>query len=343
MVTNKAKLRGLALAGCLLASAPQALALDQQTLLKVFFSVVLVRGYDQTGGLAYGSGVVVGENKVITNCHVLRSVPKAWISQAEDTYIVESVQADPRHDLCLLNFDRLPLKPAETGSTAVLSKGEEVFALGHSSGNFSPITSAGQVRSLYPFDGANVIRTNARFTMGASGSPLFDSQGRLIGINTFKTPGRSAYFYAMPVEWIKELEKQPKQTQLPIKGQAFWEVSDDDKPFYMQVALPHLNSDWSKLKEISLKWTQSEMLNAEAWYELGAAQEGLGEVAEAEKSYRTATRIYPNHSESLYRLGIFASKRGNREEAHEVSLILAKIDPEMALEFDTEAECSLKC
>jgi tetratricopeptide (TPR) repeat protein len=330
-------------AGLMLAPFQQALALDQQVLLKVFFSVVLVRGYDQNGGLAYGSGVVVGENKVVTNCHVLRNVPRAWVSQAEDTYPVEAVQADPHHDICLLHFDRLPLQPVVIGSTAALDKSSEVFTLGHSSGNPSPITSAGQVRSVYPFEGGRVIRTNARFTMGASGSPLFDAQGRLVGINTFKTPGRSAYFYAIPVEWLQALESQPRQTRLPIQGAAFWEAPDEEKPFFMQVALPHLNEDWVRLKEIGLKWTHAEPSNAEAWYELGTALEKLGELAEAEKSYRAAIRLDPGHSESLYRLGLFASRRGDREEAHHVSMTLARIDPQMALDFDKEAECSRNC
>ncbi|MCX7627533.1 MAG: trypsin-like peptidase domain-containing protein [Methylophilaceae bacterium] len=344
MVESKTKLHSALLALCLLLGGVRpALAIDQQVLLKVFFSVVLVRGYDHNGGLAYGSGVVVGENQVVTNCHVLRNVPRAWVSQAEDAYPVEAVQADPFHDLCLLHINRLPLKPVEIGSTASLRKGAEVIAMGHSSGNPSPITSVGQVRSLYPFDGAHVIRSSARFTMGASGSPLFDAEGRLLGINTFKTPGRFAYFYAMPAEWIEALRKQPKQTRLPIEGQAFWELPDEAQPFFMQVALPHLHEEWTKLKEIGLKWTQTELQNAEAWYELGAAQEGLGETAQAEAAYRTAIQLDPHHSESLYRLGLFASKRGDREEAHRVNATLARIDPEMAQNFAKEAGCGREC
>ncbi len=320
-----------------------ALAFDQQSLMKVFFSVVLVRGYDQNGGLAYGSGVVVGEHKVVTNCHVLRSTSKAWISQAEDVYPVNSVQADPLHDLCLLTVDALPLKPVPLGSTIGLNKSDEVFSMGHSSGNPSPITSGGQVKSLYPHDGANIIRTNARFTLGASGSPIFDNKGQLIGINTFKTPGRDAYFYAMPVEWIKNLESRPMLTLLPITGQSFWEFDDTQKPYFMQVALPHLNRDWARLSEIAQAWLKQESENPEAWYELGVAQEGLGQTDEAQKSYRMATSIDPRHAEALFRLGVYAAKRGDHDETHEVSVKLASIDPEMAAIFNAEAGCGANC
>jgi serine protease Do len=336
-------MRRLLIAASCLLLVQNSFAFDQQNLVKVFFSVVLVRGYDQSGGLAYGSGVVVGEHKVVTNCHVLRSTTKAWVSQAEDVYPVESIQADPRHDLCLLTIDRLPLTPVPLGNTASLGKGDEVVSIGHSSGSPSPMTSGGQVKSLYPFDASHIIRTNARFSLGASGSPLFDTQGRLIGINTFKTPGRGAYFYAMPVEWVKDLEKLPAQTALPITGQAFWELADDRKPFFMQVALPHLNDDWPRLNEISQQWIKAEPKNAEAWYELGTAQEGFGQTEEARKSYRMATSIDPRHADALFRLGVFASKRGDRKEIHQVSLTLAEIDPEMAQNFNQEVGCSVNC
>jgi len=312
----------------------QALAFDQQSLLKVFFSVVLVRGYDAEGNMAYGSGVVVAENQVATNCHVLRKTTRAWISQAEDVYPIVTIHADPHHDLCLLNVERLPLQPVQLAKASEIAKGDEVVSVGHSNGVLTPLTSGGHVKSLYPFDGGMVVRTNARFGLGASGSPLFDGDGRLLGINTFKTPGRTAYFYAIPAEWIAEVVKTPASNKLPIAGKMFWELEDASKPFFMQVALPHINEDWPKLLEVSQRWIESEPLNAEAWYELGMAQEGMGNKDKAQESFRKSVAINARHSESLYRLGIFASERGDRDEVQQVSLILAKIDAELADRFN---------
>ncbi len=331
------------LLAALLMNACNAIAYDQQALMRVFFSVVLVRGYDDAGGLAYGTGVVVGENRVVTNCHVLRRTHQAWISQAEDIYKIQAVHVDAGHDLCLLETEKLPLKPVELGNTHDLTKGEEVFAMGHSSGVLAPTTSGGQIKSLYPFGSGNVVRTNARFTLGASGSPLFDSQGRLIGINTFKTPGRVAFFYAVPVEWVKEAEGLPVQTKLPVSGQAFWELPDEEKPFFMQVAMPRLNSDWNKLLSVGQRWTQAEPDNAEAWYELGSAQEELGRTDEAQTAYHKAAQINPQHAEALYRMGVYASKHGDRDALHQVSMTLAKISPEMADDFGKEVGCGAQC
>jgi hypothetical protein len=323
--------------------APNALAFDQQALMRVFFSVVLVRGYDTSGNLAYGTGVVVAQNKVITNCHVLRSTPRAWISQGEEVYNFKSVRADTRHDLCLLEFESLPLKPVPVGNTVDLHNGDEVFAMGHSNGVLAPQSSGGQVASIYPYEDGNVVRSSARFSLGASGSPLFDSQGRLIGINTFKTPGRVAYFYAVPVEWLREVEKLPAQTALPVAGQAFWELPDDEKPYFMQAALPHLQEDWPRLAAVSQRWIVAEPENSEAWFELGTAQEGMRQTEEAQISYRKAIALNPQHGAALFRLGVFASQRGDREELHNISLTLVSIDQTLAEDLRKAAGCSAEC
>lgn len=324
-------------------TALPAMALDQQALMKVFFSVVLVRGYDALGNLAYGTGVVVAENQVATNCHVLRKTNKAWVSQGEDAYQIESVQADTHHDLCLLNFSNLPFKPVAIGSTNRLTKGEEVISMGHSNGVPSPISSVGQVKALYPYETGNVVRTSARFMLGASGSPMFDGEGRLIGFNTFKTPGRQAFFYATPVEWLEIARKLPAQTSMPISGRTFWEFPDNEKPYFMQVALPHLNEDWAKLELISKQWTLLEPNNPEAWFELALAQEGLGRKAEAEDVYKKVTTMDNTHAEAYYRLGLFASQRGDRSTMHDISLKLAKLDGLIADEFNKAVGCKAEC
>lgn len=318
-------------------------AFDQQTLMRSFFSIVLVRGYAEDGSLAYGSGVVIGDNQVVTNCHVLRKTRQAWVSQGEDTYPIVSVRADPRHDLCLLNTDQLPLQPAPLGSSSGLHKGQELFSIGHSNGVLAPLSSRGQIKSLYPYDSGHVVRSSARFSLGASGSALFDDQGRLIGINTFKTPGRIAYFYAVPVEWVRQLASLPARTQLPIDGQAFWELADEEKPFFMQVALPRLNEDWHQLLEVSGRWIAAEPGNAEAWYEQGSAQENLQQLEVALVSYRKAAELDPQHSEALYRLGVYAARQGDLDTSRSIGAKLAALDPELAADYAKDTACKSGC
>ena len=103
-------MRVLIVTAALLAAIQPAFAFDKAKLYAAYTSIVLIRGYNATGGLAYGSGVVVGKDKVLTNCHVFRSTKEPWISRGEDTYSINSVKADTWHDLCLVSTAPLPFK-----------------------------------------------------------------------------------------------------------------------------------------------------------------------------------------------------------------------------------------
>ena len=311
-------------------------AYDRVKLLKSFFSIVMIKGYTSDGSMAYGSGVVVGSNKIVTNCHIFRKTPEPYISRGEDTYRITQVQADRYYDMCLVATENTPFQAAEIGSATTMNKGEEIIGMGHSSGNPSPVNANGVLKSVYPFNNSHIIRSTARFTMGASGSGLFDGQGRLIGINTFKSPGRNAYFYALPIEWLANVEKQPVETKFPIEGKTFWEEDDDKKPFFMQMATPELNEDWSKLAEVAKKWTAAEPQNSEAWYELGNAQDHLNNKTEAEKSYRIALKLNQKHTEALYGLGLIASAKGDQKQVQEINLAILDIDPQLSEEFTKE-------
>lgn len=320
-----------------------ALALDQAKILQSLQSVVMIRGYNANGGVSYGSGVVVAENKVITNCHIFRSTKQPWVSRGEDTYAIDSVQANRWHDLCLVSTSNLPFKPAPIGKGNDIRRGQEVLAIGHSNGVPIPLTSAGSVKSTYEFEGGKVIRSSAKFLMGASGSGIFDVDGNLLGINTFKTPGRPAYFYSLPIEWLADLEKLPVETKFPITGKAFWEEEDNKKPYFMQVAIPELNQDWPKLAQIAEEWIETDPQNTDAWYELGVAHENLNNIDEAKNAYKKSVLFDASNTDSLFRLGAIAQSAGDKEDMHSINLAIANIDKERAKEFSQMLGCNNEC
>lgn len=337
-------MRGIILLTALLACIQPALAaLDQEKVLHALQAVVMIRGYTETGGISYGSGVVVSQNKVITNCHIFRKTKQPWISRGEDSYDIVSVQADRWHDLCLVTASALPFKPANIGKNLDIKRGQEVLAIGHSNGVPNPLTSAGVVKTTYEFEGGRVIRSSAKFLMGASGSGIFDLQGNLLGINTFKTPGRPAYFYSLPIEWLANLEKLPVETQFPIIGKAFWEEDDNNKPFFMQVAIPELNNDWPKLAQVAEKWVAVHPENTDAWYELGFAHENLSKNDDAKKAYEKSIALDPANTDSLMRLGVLAKSAGDREALRNINLAIGNINKEMIEEFNTLIGCSQDC
>ena len=79
-----------------------------------------------------------------------------------------------------------------------------------------------------------LFRTSASFTLGSSGGGLFDLDFNLIGITTFKSPGRRfGNFYCIPVEWVERLLQEEPQIDLVSKDRPFWSLPDEEKPFFI--------------------------------------------------------------------------------------------------------------
>ncbi len=232
-----------------------------------------------------GSGVVVSKEYVATNCHVLANAKGANMAKFRSAYTPKALKANWRRDLCLLKFDTLPLTPVSMRDSSSLTYEEKVFSLSFPAGANVPQPSYGTVKALYPFENSRIIRTDASFTLGSSGGALFDIDHNLIGITTFKSPGKhNGYFYSLPVEWIKELMASPDVMTLETSEIPFWAQPLSKRPFFMQVVLPYQNKEWADLKQISQKWVDAEPDSADAHYFLGLAQEGLGNVAGAQAS-----------------------------------------------------------
>jgi len=308
-------------------------AIDKAALLKAFGSIVMVRGYTESGSLAYGSGVIVGKGEVITNCHVLRRTKNPWVSQGEDSYSIIDVRVDAWRDLCLFSVHNLNREPIAIGSSKDLVKGQALAAIGHSSGAPVPLTSGGYVVSTYDYEKGKIILSSAKFRLGASGSGLFDMKGNLVGINTFKTTGYGSY-YAMPIDWLSDLRKKDKQTNFLIKGKALWEEDENKKPFFLKIAVPKAKEDWGDLSKVAKEWTEAEENNSEAWYEYGFANEKLLNQDIALKSYKRSISIDKNNSDSLFRSALIHHKNGNLNKAKNIQKDLFLINEAKSLELE---------
>ena len=197
---------------------------------------------------------------------------------------------------------------------------------------------------MYDSDNGKVIRSGAKFLLGASGSGLFTMNGELVGINTFKTAGHGGSIcYALPIEWLAQLEKQPEITSFPISGKALWEEDEDKKPFYMQVAVPESREDWAKLAEVASKWTIAEPKNTEAWFELGLANEKMGKLELAEQAYKQAFKLDNTNFDALLHLGILAKNKGDATEMRRIHLALVDINEEAAAEYVEMIDCGKDC
>ncbi len=187
----------------------------------VSLSVVQIRGYREEGRVFYGSGVVVGPNRVATNCHVTRSAIRVVVNKGPLSYQAASQQADTRRDLCLLAVPGIPFPVANLGQSEKLAVGQPLYFYGYPHGIGISFSEA-HVQALHPFEGSRVIETTADFTFGGSGGGMFDGAGRLVGLATFLSAGQS-HGYAIPSDWISSLDSLEPRGIEPLPGLTFWE------------------------------------------------------------------------------------------------------------------------
>ncbi len=296
-------------------------------------SLVKVSSTLKNGGHGYGTAVAITKDHVVTNCHVLQNSNGISISKWGVAFAPAAMIADWKHDICILRFEWADLKPVQMGDSENLQYEQPIISISMPGDSPAPYVALGKIKALYPLDGANVIRASAAFAIGASGSPVFNYDGKLIAISTLKSPGQNAYFYNMPVKWVKELMLQPEIALYQPSNSPFWDAPDELRPFFMRVVLPYQNGHWAELKTVADLWIKQEPNNAEALYYLGTVAQNLGDIQAAKQYYQQVLTFHPNHPATLIALGLMANKAGNQAEVESTHVALQAIDNALDEEF----------
>jgi S1-C subfamily serine protease len=166
--------------------------------------VTIFSVFDSTGSASQGSGFVVSSDGVIlTNSHVIttagdsggdaRPASRVYVEfKDRDRVPAKIVGWDVFDDVGVLRVDptKHALSPLPLGDSSRVAVGEPVAAIGSPFGNENSLTvgvvSATQrsIESLTSqYNLVDAIQVDAPINHGNSGGPLFDAQGRVIGIN----------------------------------------------------------------------------------------------------------------------------------------------------------------
>ena len=140
-------------------------------------------------GSALGSGFIISSDGfVVTNNHVIENADEIEIEMIDGTLIqAEVFGRDEKTDIALLKVDaEADLPFVEFGDASKARAGDWVLAIGNPLGQGFSV-SAGIIsargRSLNgSYD--DFIQTDAAINRGNSGGPLFDMNGKVIGVNT---------------------------------------------------------------------------------------------------------------------------------------------------------------
>ena len=169
----------------------------QQVIERVYGSVLAIFGQDpQEGG---GSGVLISaDGQALTNFHVVAAAGWQGVAGLPDGRLLpwRLIGVDPGGDLALIQLpSETALPAAELGDSRSLRPGMWVMAMGNGfnlAGDYQPGVSLGVVSGVERFQdgegGSNLLRygqciqVDAAINPGNSGGPLFDMQGKVIGI-----------------------------------------------------------------------------------------------------------------------------------------------------------------
>ena len=204
-----------ALALCLLVYAAAALGLSaSEVFRRVAPSVVVVLavdGSDQTKGL--GSGVVVAQDRVITNCHVSDAAAVVYVKRDGERDKARVIERATDKDLCLLQASTGNAPVVKLRRSADVQIGEPVYAIGNPQG-LEQTLSPGLISQLRKTEKGLMLQTTAPISSGSSGGGLFHEAGLLIGITVGQYKDAQNLNFAIPVDWIDDvLRKQPRQAE----------------------------------------------------------------------------------------------------------------------------------
>jgi serine protease Do len=173
-----------------------------------------------------GSGVIVSpDGYILTNNHVVGNADTIQVTLMDKReFTAKVIGKDSKTDLALIKINtKEPLPYAGLGNSEATEVGDWVVAIGNPFG-FSLTVTAGIVSAKGRALGGNYdefIQTDAAINPGNSGGPLFDVNGKVVGINTaiYSRTGTSAGIgFAIPIDLAKAVMEQLKSHGKVVRG-----------------------------------------------------------------------------------------------------------------------------
>lgn len=191
-----------------------------------------------------GSGFIISKDGyLLTNNHVVDDADEIIVSLSDRReYKAELIGSDERSDLALLKIEAENLPIVKIGKSNDLKVGEWVVAIGSPFQlNFSVtagIVSAkgrsipnGSDSTYVPF-----IQTDVAINPGNSGGPLFNLEGKVVGINSqiyTRSGGYMGVSFAIPIDYAMDIVNQLKEGGSVARG-------------WLGVSIQEVTSDFAK-------------------------------------------------------------------------------------------------
>ena len=180
-------------------------------------------GYTPKEARSLGSGFIISsDGYVLTNYHVVKDADEIVVKLSDRRELnAKLIGSDARTDVAVLKIEAHDLPVVTIGAPDKLQVGEWVLAIGSPFG-FEQSVTAGIVsakgRSLPGGNYVPFIQTDVAINPGNSGGPLFNMDGKVVGINSqiySRTGGFMGLSFAIPMDVVMNIVEQIK-----LKGKA---------------------------------------------------------------------------------------------------------------------------
>ena len=166
-----------------------------------------------------GSGFIIrSDGYIVTNVHVLADAEKIEVRLKDGRFFPgKIVGSDDTTDIAVIKIDATDLPAVEFGDSDALKIGQLVCAIGAPfSQNYSFtcgwVSGKGRTNLLGQSSKAilyeDYIQTDASINPGNSGGPLFDVEGKIVGMNTLVNGIGRGLAFAIPSAMLQEVSTQ---------------------------------------------------------------------------------------------------------------------------------------
>ncbi len=181
-----------------------------------------------------GSGVILSDDGfIVTNYHVVQAAHKIEVRlvadgstvPAEPTLLAKIVGFDRETDLAVIEIERTGLPHLTFGDPKDVHVGQVVMAFGSPlglAGSMSMGVVSSTARQVHEDDSIAYLQTDAPINPGNSGGPLVDTDGRVVGINTFiltQSGGSEGLGFAIPSDVVGSVYSQIRKYGHVHRGQ----------------------------------------------------------------------------------------------------------------------------
>ena len=196
-----------------------------------------------------GSGFIISDDGIIvTNNHVIEGADEITVILSDETeYTAELLGRDPKADIAVLKIDPEDSKliAVEWGNSDDMRVGDWTIAIGNPLGLGGTVT-AGILSAISRDIGGGpyvkFLQTDASINRGNSGGPLFNLEGKVIGINTAivsQTGGSIGLGFAIPSNSAKKIVQQLKDFGKTKRGWLGIQIQPVTEDFAESLGLPN--------------------------------------------------------------------------------------------------------